>query len=502
MTETEAGLDAAEKGINMAERAGNVLYYGDNLQILRDRDYFPSESIDLVYLDPPFKSNQDYNVLFREQDGSRSAAQIKAFEDTWRWDQAAAEAYEEIVEEGGRVLLVMPAFRRFLGDSDMLAYLSMMAPRFVELRRVLKPTGSIYLHCDQTASHYLKMLMDAVFGPQHIRNEIIWKRTAAHSAAKRWNDVHDTLLFYARGDVCTWNTLLLPHSQEYTARYKRVDPDGRLWTDDNLTAPGVRHGDSGAVWRGFDPTAKGVHWKISLKTVEALVGTEQASGMTTTKKLDLLDTHGCILWPKQRSGGGGGFPRFKRHIGAGQPVQDVITDIPPINSQAQERLRYPTQKPEALLERIIEVSSNEGDTVLDPFCGCGTAISVSQRLKRQWIGIDITHIATGLIKSRLRDAYGDHIKEIYKVIGEPTVLSEAESLAADEPYQFQWWALGLVGARHTGQKKGTDKGIDGRLFFHDRTGGKTHQIILSVKSGHLKPDDVRSLLVWSIGNRR
>src|SRR6266511_619100 len=233
MTETEAGLDAAEKGINMAERAGNVLYYGDNLQILRDRDYFPSESIDLVYLDPPFKSNQDYNVLFREQDGSRSAAQIKAFEDTWRWDQAAAEAYEKIVEEGGRVLLVMPAFRRFLGDSDMLAYLSMMAPRFVELRRVLKPTGSIYLHCDQTASHYLKMLMDAVFGPQHIRNEIIWKRTAAHSAAKRWNDVHDTLLFYARGDVCTWNTLLLPHSQEYTARYKRVDPDGRLWTDDN-----------------------------------------------------------------------------------------------------------------------------------------------------------------------------------------------------------------------------------------------------------------------------
>jgi hypothetical protein len=225
-----------------------------------------------------------------------------------------------------------------------------------------------------------------------------------------------------------------------------------------------------------------------------LVGKEQASKMYTTEKLDLLDTHGFILWPKRRSEDGGGFPRFKRHIGSGQRIQDMITDIPPINSQAQERLGYPTQKPEALVERIITASSNEGDIVLDPFCGCGTAISTSQRLKRHWIGIDITHLAIGLIKSRLRDAYGDHIKETYEVIGEPTDVFGAESLAKDDPFQFQAWALGLVGARHAGQKKGPDKGIDGRLFFHDQKGRKTHQIILSVKSGHLKADDIRSLL--------
>lgn len=426
----------------------NLLYYGDNLDVLRR--HVKDESVDLVYLDPPFNSSQDYNVLFAERNGTRSAAQIKAFEDTWQWDQEAAESYQEIVEAGGRVSQAMQAFRSFLGESDMMAYLAMMAPRLVELKRVLKPTGSIYLHCDPTASHYLKMLLDAVFGPQNFRNEVTWKRTAAHSAAKRWNVVHDILLFYTRNDDYLWNNVEVEHSEEYEARFKRRDEYGLPWTDDNLTGPGVRHGDSGALWRDYDPTARGCHWKVNNSTVVDLVGKEMAKQLNTTQKLDLLDKHGFILWPKKGPKEGGGFPRFKRYLSTGHSIQDVITDIPPINSQAQERLGYPTQKPEALLERIIKASSNEGDVILDPFCGCGTAIAVAQKLTRKWIGIDITHLAITLIRHRLKNAFGDEVQ--FRIIGEPVSLPDAEALAKQDPYQFQWWALGLVGARPAEQK--------------------------------------------------
>ncbi len=181
----------------------NRLYYGDNLDVLRR--HIEDESVDLVHLDPPFNSNASYNVLFAERDGTRAASQIKAFEDTWRWDESAARAYEAIVERGGSASQAMQAFRTFLGDTDMLAYLAMMAPRLVELRRVLKPTGSIYLHCDPTASHYLKMLLDAVFGLENFRNEIIWKRTSARSDSHRWNQIHDSILFYTKSADYTWN---------------------------------------------------------------------------------------------------------------------------------------------------------------------------------------------------------------------------------------------------------------------------------------------------------
>jgi DNA modification methylase len=470
----------------------NHLYYGDNLLVLRE--HVKDESVDLIYLDPPFNSRQDYNVLFAEKSGERSASQIMAFEDTWEWNTESARACEEIIERGGRVSEAIQAFRTFLGNSDMMAYLAMMAPRLIELHRVLKETGSIYLHCDPTASHYLKMLMDAVFGPQYFRNEIIWKRTTSHSAAKRWGDIHDVLLFYSRSAGYTWNELTIAHSQDYSSRYKDHDSDGKLWADDNLTGPGIRHGDSGAVWRGLDVTAKGLHWKVSAKTVVALVGIEAAATLNTTQKLDLLDANGYIHWPKKRDGGPAGFPRFKRPLSLGSRVQDVITDIPAINSQAQERLGYPTQKPEALLERVIKSSSNEGEVVLDPFCGCGTAVSVAQRLKRRWIGIDITHLAIGLIKTRLAHAFGDSVRETYEVIGEPVDLAGAEKLAEEDKYQFQWWALSLVGARPLEKKKGADQGIDGRLYFHDEAkGGKTKQIIFSVKGGHLQASHVRDL---------
>ena len=334
------------------------------------------------------------------------------------------------------------------------------------------------------------MLMDSIFGPTNFRSEIIWKRTAAHSFSKRWGDIHDSILFYTSGSTWTWNEVLIEHTEEYSARYKSRDEKGIPWSDDNLTAPGVRHGDSGSVWRGFDVTAKGSHWKVNSKTVDLIVGPEVAKTMSTTQKLDLLDESGFIHWPR----GGAGFPRFKRYLSAGSHIQDMITDIPPINSQAQERLGYPTQKPEALLERIIKASSNEGDVVVDPFCGCGTAVVAAQSLNRKWIGIDVTHLAIGLIKQRLHDKFGEAIKSAYQVFGEPTDLAGARRLAEDDKFQFEAWALSTVGARPSGQiKRGADKGIDGRLFFHDDSSGKSKQIILSVKGGHTEHSHMRDL---------
>lgn len=450
----------------------NQLYYGDNLDVLRR--YIKDESVDLIYLDPPFNSRQDYNVLFAEKDGARSSSQIKAFEDTWEWNLDAERAYEEIVEKGGRVADAMRAMRTFLLNSDMMAYLAMMAPRLVELKRVLKLTGSIYLHCDPTASHYLKMLMDAIFSPQFFMNEVIWKRTSAHSYAKRYGPVHDVLLFYAKSEKTAW----FQQSQDYDPQYietffDQEDLDGRRWKRTDLTGAGVRKGPSGKNWRGINVTAKGRHW------------------MHPPEVLDELDKAGKIHWPEKE----GGMPRLKQYPEdlAGVPLQDVWTDIRPMHNLSAERLGYQTQKPEKLLERILLSSSAEGNLVLDPFCGCGTTISVAQRLKRHWIGIDITHLAVNLIKKRLRDAFGPDVEKTYEVIGEPTTFSEAQALAEEDKMQFQWWALGLVGARPAEEKWGADHGIDGRLYFHDDKSGRTKQIIISVKAGGVTVSQVRDL---------
>jgi DNA modification methylase len=444
----------------------NTLYYGDNLEVLRR--YVDDESVDLVYLDPPFKSDQNYNVLFQERDGSRSAAQIRAFTDTWRWDQAAAHAFQEVVEGGGRVSATMQAFRQAIGENDMLAYLSMMAPRLVELHRSLKPSGSIYLHCDPTASHYLKMLMDSIFGPEKMRGEIIWKRTYGHGGATNWHRVHDVLLYYIRSQAFTWNPPRIGHTEEYLAsHYSSVDEEGRRYQLITAHGPGQgpprKFGD-----RILSPPA-GRHW-MDQETIDR----DMAAGL--------------IVFTKS------GMPRKKRYLSEtdGRPVADVWDDVFPINSQAQERLGYPTQKPEALLERIIAASTNEGDVVLDPFCGCGTTIAAAEKLRRQWIGIDITHLAISLIKHRLLGAYGGAAK--YKVIGEPTDLASARTLAESDPFQFQCWALGFFGGRATEQKKGADRGIDGRLFFHDEgLAGRTKQVIFSVKGGKAQASHVRDL---------
>ena len=449
----------------------NSLYYGDNLDILRR--YVRDESADLIYLDPPFNSNQTYNVLFQERDGSQSASQIKAFGDTWHWDETAARSYEETVEAGGQVAEAMQAFRKLLGTNDMLAYMSMMAPRLLELRRVLKPTGGLYLHCDPTASHFLKLLMDAVFGSANFRTEIIWKRTSAHSDTRQGRQqhgrIHDVLLFYTKTGDWNWNPVYTEYDREYIENFYRfVEPDGRRYGLWDLTGPG------GAAKGNPSYEVMGVrkYWRY------------------TQEKMSELIAQGRVVQANP-----GSVPRYKRYLDEmpGVPLQDLWTDIRPIGSQAAERLGYPTQKPVALLERIIQSSSNEGDVILDPFCGCGTTIAAAQKLGRRWIGIDITQLAISLIRYRLGDSFGKDCR--FEVIGEPTSLPDATALAEQDPYQFQWWALGLVRARPADEKKGADRGIDGRRYFHDEgKGGKTKQIIFSVKAGNVTVSHIRDLV--------
>jgi site-specific DNA-methyltransferase (adenine-specific) len=450
----------------------NVLYYGDNLEILRN--HVPDESIDLIYLDPPFNSKADYNVLFREEGGERSAAQIKAFSDSWHWDNAAEETYREIIETcPDKVATMVSALRQGIGSNDVMAYLVMMTLRLVELRRVLRPTGSLYLHCDPTASHYLKVVMDTVFGPRSFRNEIGWQRTLAKALmSRRLPSNHDVILAYQKTESGTWNdeALFRPYDlaalDEKTAgKYCHRDSDGRFYQLDNLINPNP---DRPNLTYEFLGITKVWRW--------------------TKQRMQAAYDAGLVVQPRP-----GAVPRLKRYLDEqrGRPLGDVWTDIPPINSQARERLGYQTQKPLALLERIIKLSSNEGDLVLDPFCGCGTAIVAAEKLGRKWIGIDITHLAITVMKERLSDTFGDIA---FEVIGEPKDVESARALAAQDRYQFQWWALSLVNARPTTdeRKKGADTGIDGVIGFVEEN-GKAARVIVSVKSGGVNVGQVRDL---------
>lgn len=458
----------------------NKLFYGDNLKILRE--YIPSESVDVVYLDPPFNSNRSYNVLFKDESGKESEAQITAFEDTWHWNATAEEAYQQLVTEGDeRVSNMIGAMRQFIGTNQMMAYLVMMAARLVELHHVLKPTGSLYLHCDPTASHYLKVILDTIFGVQNYRNEIIWKRTTAHGDARQgaqhFGRITDIIYFYTKSDSYTWNQLYAEYGEDYIeSKYKSVEPGtGRRFQLDNITGPG------GAAKGNPQYEFLGVtrYWRYSKERMEQLY------------------REGRIIQPSP-----GAVPRYKRYLDEmkGHPLQALWTDIEIINSQAAERLGYPTQKPIALLERIISASSNPGDLVLDPFCGCGTAIVAAQKLGRHWIGIDITHLSIALQKYRLKGAFNLDAKKDYEVIGEPGELGAAQQLAHDDRYQFQWWALSLVKARPLGGeagskqgKKGSDKGIDGVITFIDEASAKPKRILVQVKSGKVKSGDIRDL---------
>jgi len=449
----------------------NVLYYGDNLEILRK--YIPENSIDLVYLDPPFNSKKDYNILFKENGGVESEAQIKAFTDTWHWTQTAENTYHDIVTNGPlKVGQLIGALHDAIGQNDVMAYLVMMATRLIELHRVLKPTGSLYLHCDPTASHYLKLVLDQIFGPANFRNEIVWKRSSAHSdigqGAKHMGRLHDIIFFYTKSDNYTCNMEFIPYNEEYTsAFYRHIEPNtGRRYRLGDITGPGGAA--KGNPYYEFLGVTR--YWRYSKQRMQELY--EQ----------------GRIVQAKP-----GAVPSYKRYLDemSGVPLQDIWDDIQPVASQAKERQGYQTQKPLPLLERIIDYSTNEGDLVLDPFCGCGTALVAAQKLSRRWIGIDITHLAITLMRNRLHDSFPG-IQ--FEVVGEPVDLASAKTLARQDRYQFQWWALGLIKARPLGEKKkGADKGIDGVIQFIDDPSGKPKRAVVQVKSGHVAVNAVREL---------
>jgi|WetSurMetagenome_2_1015567.scaffolds.fasta_scaffold30356_2 site-specific DNA-methyltransferase (adenine-specific) len=450
----------------------NTLFYGDNLPILRE--HIPAESVDLIYLDPPFNSNRSYNVLFKDEGGKDAQSQIVAFDDTWHWGESAEALYDELVTDiNGRVGRMIEALRATIGENQMMAYLVMMAARLVELHRVLKPTGSLYLHCDPTASHYLKIVLDAIFGIDTFRNEIIWRRSHPKGHAfTRFATSHDTILAFGRSTHVTWNPIYRAHDDHaIETQYGLKDADGRRYQLTSLLNPNP---DRPNLTYEFKGVTKVWRW--------------------TRERMLEEDRNGRIVVPK----GGRGIPRYKRFLDEqeGVPVDDFWSDIELVSGG--EALGYPTQKPLALLERVIKASSNPGDVILDPFCGCGTAIAAAQKLGRRWIGIDITHLSIALLKYRLKDSFGNLD---YQVIGEPEDLAGAKQLAADDRYQFQWWALSLIKAKPLGGdagsktgKKGSDRGVDGAITFIDDASHKGKRIIVQVKSGHVGSAQIRDLV--------
>lgn len=434
----------------------NELHFGDNLDVLRG---MPAESVDLIYLDPPFNSNADYGLLYGTRRGGPSQAQAHAFDDMWTWGPDAQEALRDTAARHMEAGALLDAFEKLFRASDMMAYLAMMSVRLIEMHRVLKSTGSLYLHCDSTASHYLKMLLDAIFGPLNFKNEIIWQRTGAHNDAKRWGRVTDTVLFYSKSSEYTFNPQFTAYDPEYVAeRYRYKDEStGRLFWPNTMTAAGP---GPARTFRGVEmqpPT--GTHWRFS------------------QKEIDRLEAEGGIYYSKA------GKPYVKSFLDErkGRTVQSLWTDIVMSKSGA-ERLGYPTQKPLALLERIILASTNEGDVVLDPFCGCGTAVEAAEKLKRRWIGIDVTYLAVHVIETRLQKAFGSSIKNRYRLFGRPEDADDARALAARDWLEFQKWAVMMLGGLPK-DRPGPDGGIDGIIRYHRVGIEQPNRAVVSVKGG-------------------
>jgi site-specific DNA-methyltransferase (adenine-specific) len=483
----------------------NTLFYGDNLEILQNHKHFRDECVDLIYLDPPFNSNADYNILFREQSGEPAQGQIKAFTDTWKWSELAFRNFTESCANQ-RLVELINGYVHTLGRNEMTAYLVMMSPRLVELHRVLKNSGTLFLHCDPTASHYLKTLLDAVFGPTNFLNEIVWRRTGSHNSPRRFGPVHDIILFFAKGDGYNFKTSYRPYTKGHVKSYfKQEDANGRYWTN-SITGAGLRHGESGQKWKGYDPSAKGRHWAIPGKIIEEL-GINEKLGVLA--KLDALDEAGSIDHPVSKDS----LPTYRQYLktSPGMPLQDLWTyqphtrgvlegsdeaideDVRWLVSQGDpERLGYPTQKPVGLMKRIIASACPPNGIVFDPFCGCGTTIEAAHHLKRKWVGIDITHLAIALIKYRLSDALKLKEGKNYHVVGEPSTTAEAEALAAQDRNEFQRWALSKVPRAFPFQdKKGADSGVDGIVRFNDDPRVEPKKCVIQVKSGLLKLGEFR-----------
>lgn len=453
----------------------NRLFYGDNLEVLQT--HVKDETVDLVYLDPPFNSNRNYNVIFgkhlRHDNGD--SAQIEAFGDTWVWTPTTDQQYQDLISGGlpNEAANALMAMRTLLTENDAMAYLVNMAPRLVELHRVLKPTGSLYLHCDSTMSHYLKVLLDSIFGAEMFRNEIIWKRTSGHSDAVGYGRVHDVILFYPKSTKATWNKIYQPYDEDYVEAYYRYEEDGtgRKFMSGDLSAAGLAGGGYTYEWKGVTR-----EWRCPPETMQR------------------YEDENRIFYTKN------GFPRLKKYLdeSKGMPAQDIWSDVEALRSWHKEKLGYPTQKPVALLERVLLASSNEGDVVLDPFCGCGTTIDAAQRLGRRWLGIDVTYIAIDLITKRLKDRFPDMAEESFEVSGIPRDKAAALALFSKSPFDFERWAVSLINGQPN-QKQVGDKGIDGVARFPlgdpNKKAKQVGQILISVKGGkNLGPQFVRDLL--------
>jgi len=471
----------------------NELWYGDNLTIMQGMG---RHAVDLIYLDPPFNSKQNYNLLYKTMTGKPVPEQVEAFCDTWEMDaqkEAIARSMPVLMREHGIDDYYVDFWRLWMQalrntQPHLLAYLIFMVQRLLYMKSILRPTGSIYLHCDPTASHYIKVMMDGIFGHSNFRNEIVWKRTGSHGGSRRWGPVHDTILFYTASDKYTWNRVFQDYDPKYLADFYRFEDARGRYRLVTLTGAGIRTGDSGKPWRDVDPTDSGRHWAVPRSALEGAYPDRDLSDLTTQQKLDLLNEAGLIYWPTR-----GTVPQQKRYSdeNPGVGIQDIITDIGPLSSHSKDRLGYPTQKPVALLKRIIEASTNKGDIVFDPFCGCGTTIYAAEESGRKWIGCDIAILSVKLVREVLTERYrlveGAH----FTVDGIPTSVDGAQELFNKDPSTFQNWFVERVGGFPM-QRKSADRGIDGRIYFETREG--LREMMIQVKGGkHVRPTDVRDL---------
>jgi DNA modification methylase len=470
----------------------NHLYYGDNLTRMQQMG---KHSVDLIYLDPPFNSKQSYNLIYKNLTGKPVPDQAEAFCDTWEMDaqkEEIAKTMPILMREHGVEDYYVEFWRLWINalrhtQPHLLAYLIYMVQRLLHMKSILRPTGSIYLHCDPTASHYIKVMMDGIFGHKNFQNEIVWKRTGSHGGSRRWGPVHDTILFYTISDKYVWNRVFQKYEDEYLDKFYRSQDARGSYQLVSLTGAGIRTGDSGKPWKGVDPTKIGRHWAVPMRALAEAYPDSTLNDLTTQDKLDMLEKARLIKWPER-----GSVPRQKRysHENPGVQVQDVITDIGPISSHAQERLGYPTQKPIALLDRIIQASTNKGAVVFDPFCGCGTTVYSAEKNERKWIGCDVAILSIKLVREILtgeqyRLVEGKH----FDVDGIPVSVEQAEELFKRDPFQFEHWIVERVGGFPT--KKTGDKGIDGRMYFETKEGLKC--MVLSVKGGGIRPTDLRDL---------
>ena len=454
----------------------NRLFYGDNLHVMKD--LMGNAAVDLIYLDPPFKSNQTYNLLYSRRIGRPIPEQEEAFCDTWDMDRKKrelAKAMPVLMRDHGIDEYYVQFWKYWMDalintQPKLLAYLVYMVQRMMYMKLILKPTGSIFLHCDPEASHYIKVMMDAIFGHDNFQNEIIWKRTSSHSDAKKLGSVHDVIFRYSMSNKSTSNRLFVEYTKDHlNESYRYVDKDGRRHSRSDLTAMGTRRGETGKTWHDINPTDKGRHW------------------IQTPEKLNELDKEGKIYWPDR-----GTMPRLMKFLDEmeGNPVNDLWTDIPPLGAHDKMRLGFQTQKPPDLLKRIIELSSNEGDVVFDPFCGCGTAVYAAHETGRQWIGCDIAVLAIRLIEDQLDVWYNLKRDTDYTTTGVPNSVESAERLFRQDPFQFEHWIVERVGGFPT--KKTGDRGVDG-VMYYDLDGGEMGKMIFSVKGGNIRPSDVRDL---------